>query len=146
MKSTNSKSVKFKSTSKTSKGKFVNISKPVRIVSENEKFNIYVNIENRSYRIFCGHGNQTLQWLFNAALHQHSNDYCFISGIIYGYIDENQNVIDTDFNLKIIKKELINNQSLTVLLKREYLQMKDDLKKNKKQMKSSSKPKSKVLR
>ena len=148
IKSGSIKKVKFGTSSTTSKT-IKNLTKPkLTIDKEPIKYSIFVEISNNIYKINCGLGNPTLQWLFNAALHYHSNDYSFISGIICAYIDENESIIDSDFNLKFVKKEFINNQKIKVLLKSEYLMMKDELKKNKKQSKSTSKSqsRSKILR
>lgn len=98
---------------------------------------LFVVIKNTRLKIFCGSGTQNLLWLFNYAIKQYSNDLGFQCGLIYGYFDEEGCLIDTEFNVKSIRKTFANNTEVKLLLKPEYDVAFEEQKKNKKGKKTN---------
>lgn len=113
-----------------------------QVVNEIKDLSVNLVINGQYFKINCGSGFQNLLWLFNYCLRLYDSNYCFKTGLIYGYLDSEGILVDQDFNTKTIRKSFENNQVVRLLSKEEYDVIFEDQKKLRKGRSNPSKNKS----
>ena len=85
---------------------------------------INVLVKEKTFKIFCGQGEQKIRWLTDAAILKYEIIYNKKCGLAYGVKLENGHTCDLD---RIIKDVLKANENIWVLLKEEYEAFKDEV-------------------
>ncbi len=113
-----------------------------QVAAEIKELSVNLVINGNYFKINCGSGFQNLLWLFNYCLRLYDSNFCFKSGLVYGYLDSDGILVDQDFNTKTIRKTFENNQVVRLLLKEEYDVIFEDQKKLRKTKNNNSKSRS----
>lgn len=85
---------------------------------------INVLVKEKTFKIFCGQGEQKIRWLTDAAILKYEIIYNKKCGLAYGVKLENGHTCDLD---RIVKEVLKANENIWVLLKEEYDAFKDEV-------------------
>ena len=85
---------------------------------------INVLVKEKTFKIFCGEGNQKVRWITDAAILKYELIYNKKCGLAYGVKLENGHTCDLD---KLIKDALRPNENVWVLLKEEFEAFKEEV-------------------
>lgn len=81
-------------------------------------------VKEKTFKIYCGEGNQKVRWLTDAAIIKYENLYKKKCGLAYGVKLESGHTCDLN---SIVKESFRPNENIWILLREEYDALKEEV-------------------